>query len=75
MRRRDFIKGLVATATAWPLIAHSQQSGLPVVGFLNTASPAAFAQLAEAFQRGLNESSYFEGRNVADRVSLGRRPL
>ena len=61
MRRREFIR-LIGAAAAWPLAAHGQQ--LPVVGFLSTASPAAFAHLVAAFQRGLQETGFVEGRNV-----------
>jgi putative ABC transport system substrate-binding protein len=65
MRRRDFIKVVVGSATVWPLAARGQSSGMPVVGFLSTGSSAAFAQLLKAFQRGLNESGYVEGQNVS----------
>jgi putative tryptophan/tyrosine transport system substrate-binding protein len=46
MRRRDFIQG-IAVSAAWPLAAQAQQSGMPVIGFLNSASPETYApQLA-----------------------------
>ena len=43
MRRRDFIKGVAGSATAWPLAAQAQPSGkLPTIGFLG----ASFVLLA-----------------------------
>ena len=64
MRRRDFIKVIAVTAAAWPLAARAQQ-GIPMIGFLRSTSANASANLVAAFQRGLTETGYIEGQNVA----------
>jgi len=63
MRRREFIALLGGVAAAWP-VAGRAQAALPVIGFLNTASPEAFAHLVDAFRRGLNKTGYVDGENV-----------
>jgi putative ABC transport system substrate-binding protein len=63
MRRREFIVGIGATA-AWPQAARAQSSVLPVIGFLNSASPAQYARMVTAFRQGLSDAGYVEGQNV-----------
>ena len=64
MKRRDFI-AFVGGAAAWPFAASAQKPTLPVIGFLNGASYDQSAYLVCAFHRGLSETDFVEGRNVA----------
>ena len=65
MRRRDFILASGAMV-AWPLAARTQQSAMPVIGFLAEwpKVPQTAAILA-AFQQGMAELGYVEGKNFA----------
>jgi putative tryptophan/tyrosine transport system substrate-binding protein len=64
MRRRDFIKSIGGAAATWPLAARAQQPAMPVIGFLSSGSPNAFARLVDAFHRGLNETGFVEHHNL-----------
>jgi len=63
MQRRDFILRLGAAALGLPVAARAQQA-VPVIGFLNSVSPQAFARSLDVFRRGLKEAGYAEGQNV-----------
>src|SRR5262245_57371841 len=63
MQRREFITFVGVATAALPLAAYAQQR-TQVVGFLSSRSPGESAQLVAAFQQGLKETGYLEGRDV-----------
>jgi putative tryptophan/tyrosine transport system substrate-binding protein len=65
MRRRAFIAGL-GGAVAWPLVARAQQPKTAVIGFLAASSvDLGLRAVIPEVRRGLSETGYFEGRNLA----------
>jgi len=64
IRRREFI-ALGGAAATWPLAAHGQKPAMPVIGFLEIRSPETITERLRAFRRGLKETGYVEGENVA----------
>jgi putative ABC transport system substrate-binding protein len=64
IRRRELITAL-GSAAAWPLTVLAQQSTMPVIGFLSSASAEAYKPYVSAYRSGLNEAGFVEGRNIA----------
>jgi putative ABC transport system substrate-binding protein len=65
MQRRDFLRAIVGSATAWPPTARAQQQSIPVIGFVAGGSPKGYSRLTAAFLEGLKETGYVERQNVA----------
>src|ERR1700730_8344778 len=63
-RRREVIFALGAAAAVWPLAARAQQSKIPVLGFLCSASAAGYASNVAVLRQGLDEAGYIEKRNL-----------
>jgi putative ABC transport system substrate-binding protein len=67
MRRREFIKLLGGTATAWPLAARAQQGErMRRIGVLmsQAADDPEGQDRVKAFQQGLQQLGWTDGRNV-----------
>jgi putative tryptophan/tyrosine transport system substrate-binding protein len=63
MKRREFLGVLGGAAAAWPLDVRGQPT-VPLVGFLNGASPDTYRFNADSFREGLAKAGFVEGKNV-----------
>jgi ABC-type uncharacterized transport system substrate-binding protein len=64
MKRRQFISLVGGAVLSWPLVARAQQPTIPIVGFINGASPKPYVPNVNGFLQGLKEAGYIEGQNV-----------
>jgi putative tryptophan/tyrosine transport system substrate-binding protein len=62
--RRQFISVLGGAAVEWPLPVRSQQTTMPVVGFITGGSDGPLGRTTAAFRKGLNEIGYVDSQNV-----------
>ncbi len=65
MRRRDFTRAVYAAALVWPIVGQAQQPAMPVVAILSALPQEFSTQLIAAWRKGLSETGFVEGRNVA----------
>ena len=72
MNRRAFIT-LLGGAATWSLAARAQQP-MPVVGYLDFCVAEPTGIFLAAFRKGLGETGFIEGRNLAEhpgRLAMG----
>jgi putative tryptophan/tyrosine transport system substrate-binding protein len=65
MRRRDFIAGLGGVLAVSSLSARAQQRAMPVIGYFRPQTADDSRNFTVAFLRGLRETGFVEGQNVA----------
>jgi putative ABC transport system substrate-binding protein len=71
MRRRDFIR-LFGAAAVWPLTAGAQQLAIPTIGYFTLGTQEGSTDFITSFHKGLSESGFIEGRNVAIEYRFAR---
>jgi putative ABC transport system substrate-binding protein len=66
MNRRAFTTLLGASAASGPFVVQAQQPTMPVIGFLDSQLAGGYVEFVlPGFRRGLKETGYVEGENVA----------
>jgi putative ABC transport system substrate-binding protein len=71
MRRRDFIKGIVGSALAWPLVAHAQQPERVRRIGVQMGIDATAQSYVTAFRGALTKLGWTEGSNLRTEVRWG----
>src|SRR5262249_26059432 len=64
IQRRKFL-ATVGGAAAWRRAARARRPAMPVIGFLRSSWRADAAHLGTAVRKGLEETGFVEGQNVA----------
>src|SRR5207248_6430912 len=64
MKRREFITLIGGAAAAFPDVVYGQQP-VAVIGLLGSSASDDYRPMIAAFQKGLSEAGYVEGRNVS----------
>jgi putative ABC transport system substrate-binding protein len=63
--RREFVLAIGGAAASWPTMARAQQPALPTIGYLSSLSEAQVGAQTASFRKGLGETGFVEGRNIA----------
>jgi len=72
VNRRTVVVALVLGVLSAPLVTEAQQAGKVYrIGVLSVASRAASLHLIEAFEQGLRDRGYVEGRNISLEYRFG----
>src|SRR6266545_6922773 len=72
MDRRRFVGSVAGGFLAVSLAARAQQPAMPVIGFVHLTSLEETREYLAAFHRGLGDTGYIEGRNVAIEYRWGQ---
>src|SRR5437879_9719988 len=75
MRRRDFIKLVIACGSVWPLSVNAQQSKRWRIGFLHPGQSALVSNRVVAFREGLGASNSREAAHAEIIVRLANEPI
>src|SRR5262245_40425441 len=72
MDRRRFVGSVAGGLLVVPLAARAQQPAIPVLGFVRLTSLDETREYLAALHRGLGDTAYIEGRNVAIEYRWGQ---
>ena len=65
MRRRDFVALSCSAVVTYSTMARAQQPAKPMIGYLGSGTPDAFADGVAGFRQTLKDFGFTEGQNVA----------